>query len=85
MAPARPRVRLLGSMPAWYRAGHELSHREVKTADHRYRHHASGRKPDAADAKFTAAKALDNADSWALFCMDCAGQMSSGDYTKVKV
>ncbi|MDP2006094.1 MAG: M35 family metallo-endopeptidase [Rubrivivax sp.] len=64
---------------------HELSHRMVKTADHRYRHHSAGLKPDAGDAKFTAAKALDNADSWAMFCMDCAGQMVDGDYTKVKV
>ena len=64
---------------------HELSHREVKTDDHRYRHHVSGLKPDSGDANFTAAKALNNADSWAMFCMDCAGEMSSGDYTKVKV
>jgi hypothetical protein len=64
---------------------HELSHRMVKTKDHRYRHHASGLKPDATDANFTAAKALDNADSWAMFCMDCAGQMTNSDYTKVKV
>lgn len=64
---------------------HELSHREVKTADHRYRHHANGLKPDAADPKFTAAKALANADSWAMFCMDCAGQMTDGDYVKTKV
>jgi hypothetical protein len=64
---------------------HELSHREAKTEDHRYRHHAAGLKPDAGDPRFTAAKALNNADSWAMFCMDCAGQMSSGDYAKVKV
>ncbi len=64
---------------------HELSHRTVKTKDHRYRHHASGLKPDAGDTNFTAAKALDNADSWAMFCMDCAGQMIDSDYTKVKV
>jgi hypothetical protein len=64
---------------------HELSHREVKTQDYRYRHHANGLKPDAADPNFTAAKALANADSWALFCMDCAGQLTDGDYTKVKV
>lgn len=64
---------------------HELSHREVKTGDHRYCHHAAGLKPDALDTKFNAEKALANADSWAMFCMDCAGQMSSGDYAKVKV
>ncbi|WP_374595333.1 M35 family metallo-endopeptidase [Aquabacterium sp.] len=64
---------------------HELSHRAVRTQDHRYRHHPSGLKPDAGDAKFTAAQALDNADSWAMFCMDCAGQMIEADYTRVKV
>lgn len=64
---------------------HELSHRVAKTKDHRYRHHTSGLKPDAGDANFTAAKALDNADSWAMFCMDCAGQMVESDYTRVKV
>ncbi len=64
---------------------HELSHRMVKTKDHRYRHHASGLKPDTADAKFTAAHALDNADSWALFCMDCAGQLVEADYKRLKV
>lgn len=70
----------------WTRiAVHELSHREVKTKDHRYRHHDAGLKPDAGDAKFNAALALANADSWAMFCMDCAGYMSSGDYAKVKV
>lgn len=64
---------------------HELSHRVAKTKDHRYRHHSAGLKPDSGDANFTAAKALDNADSWAMFCMDCAGQMVDSDYTKVKV
>jgi hypothetical protein len=64
---------------------HELSHREAKTKDHRYRHHAKGLKPDAGDANFSATKALDNADSWAMFCMDCAGRMSKGDYALVKV
>jgi len=64
---------------------HELSHREVKTDDHRYRHHTAGLKPGSGDAKFTAAMALANADSWAMFCMDCAGRMTSADYAKVKV
>lgn len=64
---------------------HELSHREMKTQDHRYRHHSAGLKPDAGDAKFTAAKALDNADSWAMFCMDCSGEMVKSDYKKVQV
>jgi hypothetical protein len=64
---------------------HELSHREVKTKDHRYRHHSAGLKPDVGDANFNAEKALNNADSWAMFCMDCAGQMTEADYAKVKV
>lgn len=64
---------------------HELTHRMVKTKDHRYRHHSAGLKPDAGDANFTAAKALENADSWAMFCMDCAGQMVQGDYDLVQV
>ncbi|HEX2828107.1 MAG TPA: M35 family metallo-endopeptidase [Burkholderiales bacterium] len=64
---------------------HELTHREVKTQDHRYRHHTAGLKPDSGDANFNAAKALDNADSWAMFCMDCAGEMTESDYAKVKV
>lgn len=53
--------------------------------DHRYRHNACGLKPDAGDPRFTAAHALVNADSWAMFCMDCAGEMIKGDYTKVQV
>jgi hypothetical protein len=64
---------------------HELSHRACKTDDHRYRHNKAGLKPSAADVNFTAAKALDNADSWAMFCMDCSGEMVPGDYVKVKV
>ena len=64
---------------------HELSHRACKTEDHRYRHNKAGLKPSAADPKFTAAKALENADSWAMFCMDCSGEMVQGDYLKVKV
>ncbi len=43
----------------------------------------------SADEKWTAvaenAKALANADSWSIFCMDCAGEMSTGDYKKVQV
>jgi hypothetical protein len=64
---------------------HELSHREAKTDDHCYRHNPADLKPDSGDANFSAEKALDNADSWALFCMDCAGEMTGGDYVKVKV
>jgi len=64
---------------------HELSHRCCNTADNRYRHHVKGLKPRAADPLFNAAKALANADSWAMFCMDCSGEMVPGDYVKVKV
>jgi len=64
---------------------HELSHREAKTEDHRYRHHASGLKPDATSASFNAARALANADSWAMFCMDSGGRMTKSDYKKVQV
>ncbi|QMW21785.1 M35 family metallo-endopeptidase [Sandaracinobacteroides saxicola] len=62
---------------------HELTHRDAKTEDHRYRHHGDGLKPNK--TTFTHAKAITNADSWAIFCMDCAGKMTSSDYKKVKV
>jgi hypothetical protein len=62
---------------------HELSHRDAKTEDHRYRHNPAGLKPSVAN--FSHAKAINNADSWAIFCMDCAGEMTSEDYKKVKV
>ena len=62
---------------------HELSHRDAKTEDHRYRHNPAGLKPDS--STFSAAKALNNADTWAIFCMDCAGEMTKNDYKKVKV
>lgn len=45
---------------------HELTHREVATKDHAYEHQAIN--PN----KLTAAKAIENADSWAWFCADCA-------------
>jgi Lysine-specific metallo-endopeptidase len=62
---------------------HELSHRDGKTDDHRYRHNSAGLKPSV--ASFKHAKAISNADSWAIFCMDCAGEMTDADYKKVKV
>ncbi|RYF75966.1 MAG: hypothetical protein EOO29_23245, partial [Comamonadaceae bacterium] len=49
---------------------HELTHREVKTADHAYEHQGMSPK------KLSAAKALENADSWAWFCADCAGALT---------
>jgi hypothetical protein len=51
---------------------HELTHREVKTKDHAYEH--QGINP----RKLTSAKAIENADSWAWFCADCAGALTDG-------
>lgn len=51
---------------------HELTHREVKTKDHAYEHQGINPK------KLTAAKAMENADSWAWFCADCAGALTDG-------
>ena len=51
---------------------HELTHRELKTEDHAYEH--QGINPN----KLTAAKAVENADSWAWFCADCAGALTEG-------
>lgn len=51
---------------------HELTHREVNTKDHAYEHQAINPR------KLTAAKALENADSWAWFCADCAGALTEG-------
>lgn len=63
---------------------HELTHRDAKTADHRYRHNPAGLKP-VAGTNFDHAKAIANADSWAIFCMDCGGVLTEEDYKKVKV
>ncbi|MFT3734763.1 MAG: M35 family metallo-endopeptidase [Rhodocyclaceae bacterium] len=49
---------------------HELTHRELDTEDHAYEH--QGINP----RKLTAAKAIDNADSWAWFCADCGGALT---------
>ncbi|MCK9608370.1 MAG: M35 family metallo-endopeptidase [Methylomonas sp.] len=51
---------------------HELTHREVKTKDHAYEHQGINPK------KLSAAKAIENADSWAWFCADCAGALTAG-------
>lgn len=51
---------------------HELTHRDVKTKDHAYEH--QGINP----SRLTAAKAIENADSWAWFCADCAGALTRG-------
>lgn len=52
---------------------HELTHREVNTQDHAYEHQAIN--PN----KLTAAKALENADSWAWFCANCAGALTDAN------
>lgn len=52
---------------------HELTHREVATKDHAYEHQAIN--PN----KLTAAKAIENADSWAWFCANCAGALTDGN------
>jgi hypothetical protein len=49
---------------------HELTHRELKTQDHAYEHQGINPK------QLTAAKAIENADSWAWFCADCAGALT---------
>lgn len=51
---------------------HELTHRELNTEDHAYEHQGINPK------KLTAAKAIENADSWAWFCADCAGALTDG-------
>ncbi|OMH26246.1 M35 family metallo-endopeptidase [Motiliproteus sp. MSK22-1] len=64
---------------------HEVSHREIKTDDNRYDDGSSadvagiGLKPDST---FTFAKATNNADSWAYFCVDLKGMLSANDRKK---
>ncbi len=60
---------------------HELSHRAVGTSDHRY--DSSGLKPHK--TRFPHAKAIDNADSWAYFATDLAGNLSDSDRKKTLV
>ena len=54
---------------------HELTHRELNTDDHAYEHQGMAPK------KIGAAKALDNADSWAWFCVDCGGALTEAQIT----
>jgi hypothetical protein len=54
---------------------HELTHREVKTKDHAYEHQAIN------PTILTETKAIENADSWAWFCADCAGALTKGNVT----
>jgi hypothetical protein len=51
---------------------HELTHRKLDTDDHAYEHQGMNPK------KIGAARAIDNADSWAWFCADCAGMLTRG-------
>lgn len=63
----------LSGLTNWARiVVHELTHRELKTKDHAYEHQGINPKT------LTAAKAIENADSWAWFCADCAGALSEG-------
>jgi hypothetical protein len=57
---------------------HELSHRELATVDKFYSWQGMG--PNASG--FPTADALVNADSWAFFCVDAAGQMTATERTK---
>ena len=50
---------------------HEVTHLDASTKDHRYDFKGLKR-----DAKFTSAKAVANADSWAYYCADCAGALT---------
>lgn len=51
---------------------HELTHRELGTEDYAYEH--QGINP----IRLSPAKAIENADSWAWFCADCAGVLTVG-------
>ena len=52
---------------------HELSHRVLKTDDHKYDHERLGVR-----ASFHIGQAIDNADTWAYFAADCAGEINGG-------
>jgi hypothetical protein len=57
---------------------HELTHKLLKTKDHRYDY--DGLKPTAT---FPFAKAIDNADSWGYFAADICGMLSASDKKRV--
>jgi len=64
---------------------HELSHYAADTEDYRYDNGAGGDLVGTGltpDATFTTAKAMNNADSLAYFCVDLAGFLSATDRTK---
>jgi plasmid stabilization system protein ParE len=63
----------LSGLTNWARiVVHELTHRELNTKDHAYEH--QGINP----CTLGAGKAIENADSWAWFCADCAGALTDG-------
>jgi hypothetical protein len=55
---------------------HELSHRELATKDHAYSWRTGGIE---AGVGLTPAEAITNADSWAFFAVDCAGQLTASE------
>jgi len=55
---------------------HEMTHVELSTVDVRYAHNSLGMKPDKTN--FSTATCLTNAESWAFFAADCAGNLDSG-------
>ena len=52
---------------------HEMTHVELATVDVRYAHNSLGMKPDKTN--FNTATCLTNAESWAFFAADCAGNL----------
>jgi hypothetical protein len=63
---------------------HELSHYVLDTEDYRYDNGVPGDLAGVGltpDVTFTSAKAMDNADSLAYFCVDLAGFLSGSDRT----
>jgi len=55
---------------------HELSHREMRTDDHRY--DTDGKLAPGAAGGLTPAKAIDNADNWGYFAADMNWALASG-------
>jgi len=60
---------------------HEITHRELKTDDYRY--DTSGLKPGK--GVLSLKQAINNADSWAYFATDLAGNLSTTERVKVLV
>jgi hypothetical protein len=67
--------KLLSGLTDWTRVlVHELSHREMDTQDWPGKYAWGGIKPNL--ATFPSAKAITNADSWAWYCADVAGELT---------